>query len=92
MFSVVDSIADNCSDGTVVVVKSTVPIGTCESVRRRIDERRPDLHFFVVSNPEFLSQGTAVRDTFNADRIIIARMMSRHIKQLKKCMRLSNCR
>ena len=71
VFSVVDSIADNCSDGTVVVVKSTVPIGTCESVRRRIDERRPDLHFFVVSNPEFLSQGTAVRDTFNADRIVI---------------------
>lgn len=71
VFSVVDSIADNCSDGTVVVVKSTVPIGTCESVRRRIDERRLDLHFFVVSNPEFLSQGTAVRDTFNADRIVI---------------------
>ena len=71
VFSVADSIADNCSDGTVVVVKSTVPIGTCESVRRRIGERRPDLHFFVVSNPEFLSQGTAVRDTFNADRIVI---------------------
>ena len=69
VFSVADSIADNCSDGTVVVVKSTVPIGTCESVRRRIGERRPDLHFF--SNPEFLSQGTAVRDTFNADRIVI---------------------
>ena len=50
---------------------SAVPIGTCESVRRRIGERRPDLHFFVVSNPEFLSQGTAVRDTFNADRIVI---------------------
>lgn len=71
VFSAADSIADNCSDGTVVVVKSTVPIGTCESVRRRIGERRPNLHFFVVSNPEFLSQGTAVRDTFNADRIVI---------------------
>lgn len=71
VFSVADSIADNCSDGTVVVVKSTVPIGTCESVRRRIGERRLNLHFFVVSNPEFLSQGTAVRDTFNADRIVI---------------------
>lgn len=34
-------------------------------------ERRPELRFFVVSNPEFLSQGTAVRDTFNADRIVI---------------------
>lgn len=71
VFSVADSIADNCSDGAVVVVKSTVPIGTCESVHRRIGERRPDLYFFVVSNPEFLSQGTAVRDTFNADRIVI---------------------
>ena len=36
VFAVADSVADNCSDETVVVVKSTVPIGTCESVRRRI--------------------------------------------------------
>jgi len=71
VFSVADSIADNCSDEAVVAVKSTVPIGTCESVRRRIGERRPELRFFVVSNPEFLSQGTAVRDTFNADRIVV---------------------
>lgn len=41
VFAVADSVADNCSDETVVVVKSTVPIGTCESVRRRISERRP---------------------------------------------------
>ena len=71
VFAVADSVADNCSDETVVVVKSTVPIGTCESVRRRISERRPGLRFYVVSNPEFLSQGTAVRDTFNADRIVV---------------------
>ena len=71
VFAVADSVADNCSDETVVVVKSTVPIGTCESVRCRISERRPGLRFYVVSNPEFLSQGTAVRDTFNADRIVV---------------------
>ena len=71
VFAVADSVADNCSDETVVVVKSTVPIGTCESVRRRISERRSGLRFYVVSNPEFLSQGTAVRDTFNADRIVV---------------------
>lgn len=71
VFAVADSVADNCSDETVVAVKSTVPIGTCESVRRRISERRPGLRFYVVSNPEFLSQGTAVRDTFNADRIVV---------------------
>ena len=43
VFAVADSVADNCSDETVVVVKSTVPIGTCESVRRRISERRASL-------------------------------------------------
>lgn len=53
VFSVADSIADNCSDEAVVAVKSTVPIGTCESVRRRIGERRPELRFLSSQTPSF---------------------------------------
>ena len=58
VFSVADSIADNCSDGTVVVVKSTVPIGTCESVRRRIGERR---RIFISSSSQTPSSSRRAR-------------------------------
>jgi UDPglucose 6-dehydrogenase len=55
---------------TIVVIKSTVPVGTNEFIRRLIEKQ---CGFFVqiVSNPEFLRQGSAIQDTLHADRIII---------------------
>lgn len=53
--------------GTVVINKSTVPVGTTRTVAELLG--RPDVH--VVSNPEFLRQGTAVKDFLNPDRIVI---------------------
>jgi UDPglucose 6-dehydrogenase len=56
---------------TVVVTKSTVPVGTGDEVERIIQEARPDADFAVVSNPEFLREGAAIRDFKHPDRIVI---------------------
>jgi UDPglucose 6-dehydrogenase len=56
---------------TVVVTKSTVPVGTGDEVERIVQEARPDADFAVVSNPEFLREGAAIRDFKHPDRIVI---------------------
>jgi len=56
---------------TVVITKSTVPIGTGDEVERIIRETRPDADFSVVSNPEFLREGAAIEDFKHPDRIVI---------------------
>ena len=56
---------------TVVVTKSTVPVGTGDDVERIIRETRPDAEFAVVSNPEFLREGAAIDDFKRPDRIVI---------------------
>ncbi len=55
----------------VVVTKSTVPVGTGDEVERLIRETRPDAEFAVVSNPEFLREGAAIRDFKHPDRIVV---------------------
>jgi len=56
----------------IIVNKSTVPVGTGDRVRRIIEQHRTEPHDFdVVSNPEFLREGSAVHDTLNPDRIVI---------------------
>jgi len=56
---------------TVVITKSTVPVGTGDEVERIIRETRPDAHFAVVSNPEFLREGAAIQDFKHPDRIVV---------------------
>src|SRR5258707_13198336 len=56
---------------TVVITKSTVPVGTGDEVERIIRETRPDADAAVVSNPEFLRQGAAIRDFKHPDRIVV---------------------
>jgi UDPglucose 6-dehydrogenase len=56
---------------TVVVTKSTVPVGTGDEVERILRELRPDLEIAVVSNPEFLREGAAIHDFKHPDRIVI---------------------
>ena len=70
---------------TVVVTKSTVPVGTGREVHRIISEVRPDGEFDVASNPEFLREGSAIEDFMRPDRVVIgadtdrAREMLRHL-------------
>ncbi|MBX9845192.1 MAG: UDP-glucose/GDP-mannose dehydrogenase family protein [Xanthobacteraceae bacterium] len=56
---------------TVVVTKSTVPVGTGDEVERIIRETRPDAQVAVVSNPEFLREGAAIQDFKHPDRIVV---------------------
>src|SRR4029453_10759796 len=56
---------------TVVITKSTVPVGTGDEVERIIRQARPDAEFAVVSNPEFLREGAAIQDFKHPDRIVV---------------------
>ena len=58
-------------DFTVVVTKSTVPVGTGDEVERLIHDANPKADFAVASNPEFLREGAAIRDFKFPDRIVI---------------------
>lgn len=65
-------IAESLEKDSLVVVKSTVPVGTNDKVERFLhDFQKNPVRIEVASNPEFLAQGTAVRDTLHAARIVI---------------------
>jgi UDPglucose 6-dehydrogenase len=57
--------------GTVVVTKSTVPVGTNREIYRLISELNPELNFSVASNPEFLREGSAIVDFMKPDRVVV---------------------
>lgn len=71
VFGVAAQIAASISKECVVIVKSTVPIGTNDEVERILNENPKELKVHVASNPEFLAQGTAVPDTMHASRIVL---------------------
>jgi UDPglucose 6-dehydrogenase len=71
VYAAAGEIAEALTQYTVVVTKSTVPVGTGREVARIIRERRPDAAFDVVSNPEFLREGAAIEDFMKPDRVVI---------------------
>jgi len=71
VYAAARDIAASLTGYTVVVTKSTVPVGTGDEVERIIREARPDAAFAVVSNPEFLREGAAISDFKRPDRIVI---------------------
>lgn len=71
VFAAAKEIAENLSGFTVIVTKSTVPVGTNRKVEQIIRETNPDAEFAVCSNPEFLREGAAIEDFMKPDRIVI---------------------
>ena len=72
VYSVCEQIAQSLEKDCVVVLKSTVPIGTNDEIEKKLNNEVKDgIKVYVVSNPEFLSQGTAIHDTLYASRIIV---------------------
>jgi UDPglucose 6-dehydrogenase len=66
-----EQIAGLISRFSVIVTKSTVPVGTGDEIERIIRSRRPDADFAVVSNPEFLREGAAINDFKRPDRVVV---------------------
>jgi UDPglucose 6-dehydrogenase len=64
-------ILENSTTSKIVVEKSTLPVRTGEAMERILNSNGRGLHFDVLSNPEFLAEGTAVRDMENPDRVLI---------------------
>ena len=64
-------ISEFISPNTQIIIKSTVPVGTCDEVEDIIKENCLHSEFSVISNPEFLREGNAINDFINPDRIVI---------------------
>ena len=71
VFEAVEEMAPHLDGSAVVATKSTVPVGTSREIKRRLSELRPDLDAAVCSNPEFLREGSAIRDFTHPDRVLI---------------------
>jgi len=71
VYAAAEEIAGLIEGFTVIVTKSTVPVGTGDEIERIIKARRPDADFAVVSNPEFLREGAAIDDFKRPDRVVV---------------------
>jgi len=71
VYAVAEEIAEHLRENTVVINKSTVPVGTAREVKRIIKKANPDLNFHIASNPEFLREGSAIEDFMKPDRVIL---------------------
>ena len=71
VFGAAEQVARAIDGYTVIVTKSTVPVGTGRKVAEIVKKTRPDAQFDVVSNPEFLREGSAIGDFMRPDRVVI---------------------
>jgi UDPglucose 6-dehydrogenase len=71
IFGVAREVAAKSIHPQMLVIKSTVPVGTGDRVQALMQQARPDLRFCVISNPEFLREGSAIGDFMHPDRIIV---------------------
>ena len=88
IMSAASDIGNNISRDSLVVVKSTVPVGTCFKVKEHIEniikERNLDIEINIASNPEFLKEGVAVEDCMRPDRVVIGAENDEVFSTLKK--------
>ena len=87
VYQAAKEIADVMNGYTVVVTKSTVPVGTGAEVEAIIRKARPDADFSVVSNPEFLREGAAIEDFKRPDRVVVGAEDERAQKVMRELYR-----
>lgn len=71
VYAAAREIAQKADPGTVVVTKSTVPVGTNAEIARILEQERPGAGLMVASNPEFLREGSAIGDFMKPDRVVV---------------------
>ena len=83
-----EDIGKNLSKDSIIVIKSTVPVGTCFKVKKHIEniiaKRNLDISIDIASNPEFLKEGAAVEDCMKPDRVVIGAENEEVFNTLKK--------
>jgi UDPglucose 6-dehydrogenase len=87
VYQAAKEIAENMDGYTLVVTKSTVPVGTAREVERIIRETNPNAQFDVCSNPEFLREGAAINDFMRPDRVVIGTDSPRAVEIMKALYR-----
>ncbi len=86
------AIIEYSEDDKIVIEKSTLPVKTAEAMHRILESNSKGLHFDVISNPEFMAEGTAVDDLKNPDRVLIGAMETeRGQKALKRVVDIYSC-
>jgi UDPglucose 6-dehydrogenase len=90
VYAAAKQIAEQLRGYTVVVDKSTVPVGTARQVKRIIEETNPDADFDVASNPEFLREGAAITDFMRPDRVVLGCESDRAADTLRRLYRPLN--
>ncbi len=83
VFSVANEIKNHINKFKVIVTKSTVPVTTCDKIEKIILKRKKKKLFEVVSNPEFLREGEAIRDFRFPDRIVVGSKNKQVIKKME---------
>ena len=71
VYSAAEELAPHLNGFTVITTKSTVPVGTSREIQRRIRDVNSEADFAVCSNPEFLREGSAIRDFTHPDRVLV---------------------
>ncbi|MDG2473589.1 MAG: UDP-glucose/GDP-mannose dehydrogenase family protein [Pseudomonadales bacterium] len=90
VYEAAENVAKYLSGYTVVVNKSTVPVGTARQVSRIISEHNPTADYSVASNPEFLREGAAISDFMHPDRVVLGVEDSRAEQLLRELYRPIN--
>lgn len=90
VYQAAKDIAPHLKGYTVIVDKSTVPVGTARNVKRIIEEENPEADFDVASNPEFLREGAAISDFMRPDRVVLGVENERAKKSLHELYRPLN--
>ncbi len=87
VYAAAEEIAEALTDYTVIVTKSTVPVGTGTEVETIVQRVRPDADFSVVSNPEFLREGAAIEDFKRPDRVVVGAEDDRAVEIMRELYR-----
>ena len=87
VFAAASEVAEKLRDYTVIVTKSTVPVGTGRQVEAVLREANPKADFDVVSNPEFLREGSAINDFMRPNRVVVGAESERAIERMRALYR-----